>query len=122
MRGFSYERKPGESVEELRAMPYGEYLETDYWKAKRHYAKNAAGWRCLICNASADLVVHHRTYERIGDEHLKDLVVLCRECHALFHEGGRMPVPPGQPAMLQDAGGIIRGKDSHSEGSGRAGV
>jgi replicative DNA helicase len=32
------------------------------------------------------LEVHHRTYERIGQERSEDLTVLCDVCHGLFHE------------------------------------
>ena len=47
----------------------------------------AAGRRCQLCNlGSVPLNVHHRTYERRGEELDEDLTVLCRECHHTFHE------------------------------------
>ena len=32
-----------------------------------------------------DLEVHHRIYERLGNEVLSYLVVLCRRCHQHYH-------------------------------------
>lgn len=29
--------------------------------------------------------VHHKTYDRIGDELLDDLVLLCKSCHKAQH-------------------------------------
>jgi hypothetical protein len=30
--------------------------------------------------------VHHSSYENLGYEQNHELVTLCRDCHALFHE------------------------------------
>ena len=74
---------------ELATMPYREYLQTPEWKARRASHLRSAGYRCQVCNA-ADTVLdlHHRTYERRGDERRSDLVVLCRDCHHKHHFGG----------------------------------
>jgi hypothetical protein len=79
------------SVRELRAMPYEEYLQTPHWKRKREERLRAVGYRCQLCNRPASKVildVHHRTYERRGEERDEDLTVLCRECHYRHHEHG----------------------------------
>jgi hypothetical protein len=73
-------------LEELRAMPYRAYLRTPEWQARRRVALADALHRCEVCNASGDLDVHHRTYERLAAEDKADLTVLCRSCHGLFHE------------------------------------
>lgn len=80
-------------------MDYDAYLQSDGWKDKRREALHRASNRCQVCNSQTSLDVHHRTYERLGFEHNEDLTVLCRECHELFHAGGRMPVyvPPPPP-------------------------
>jgi hypothetical protein len=80
------------SVSELRRMPYGEYLQTPHWQHKREEKLRAMGYRCQLCNrasSEAALDVHHRTYERRGEERDEDLTVLCRECHYRHHEHGR---------------------------------
>lgn len=75
---------------QLARMPYKEYLRTDEWQTRREAALNLAEWRCQLCNAAEDagLHVHHRTYERRGQEHPGDLTVLCAECHRRHHRIG----------------------------------
>lgn len=63
-----------------------QYLNSTHWKIKRHQAIQRAGGECENCGASYDLVVHHLTYERLGQEEDDDLEVLCRECHRMVHE------------------------------------
>lgn len=72
-------------LQDLRTMPYREYLQTDEWKETRADALRAAEYRCQLCCAGGRLHVHHRTYVRRGDEHIGDLIVLCAECHETFH-------------------------------------
>lgn len=88
--GKDYEEEESHDIEELQEIPYYEYLETSAWKAKRRQKFRQAGYRCQICNSGGTLNVHHRTYERVGNELLEDLVVLCRNCHDLFYEHGRL--------------------------------
>jgi len=71
---------------ELRTMRYSEYLLTEEWLQKRNQKLKQAGFKCQICNTGGLLNVHHRTYDRRGDEWMSDLTVLCRPCHAKFHD------------------------------------
>jgi 5-methylcytosine-specific restriction endonuclease McrA len=75
---------------ELRLMPYDEYLQTPEWQEKRAEARARADGRCQICNSLGPLDVHHRSYQRRGGERQDDLIVLCRDCHELFHRFGRL--------------------------------
>lgn len=78
-------------IQELRAMPYRDYLLTPDWQKKRLYALKRAGGRCQVCNnPNKRLDVHHRTYERLGDELYTDLLVLCHSCHGTFHKNGKL--------------------------------
>lgn len=71
---------------QLKAMPYREYLATPEWQAQRQRTLRNAGYSCQVCNAANTMLdVHHRTYERRGNEYYKDLIVLCRDCHTTFH-------------------------------------
>jgi hypothetical protein len=79
--------------ERLRTMPYGEYLVSTQWLMRREAKLAAASYRCQICNEPGELQVHHRTYERRGNEHDADLIVLCAVCHGLYHN--RLPQPTG---------------------------
>lgn len=73
----------------LRSIPYAEYLQTEHWQQLRAQKQRQAGRRCQLCYAGGQLDTHHRTYERRGFEQLSDLIVLCRPCHAKFHD--RLP-------------------------------
>jgi hypothetical protein len=69
----------------LRALPYVDYLQTSWWRGLRNQALREADYRCRECGTKRDLEVHHLTYERLGDELLDDLEVLCRGCHLGEH-------------------------------------
>jgi hypothetical protein len=72
-------------LEELRTMPYNQYLLTPEWKQRRRAALFRASYRCQICNSNERLHVHHRTYERLGAEAASDIIVLCCHCHQQYH-------------------------------------
>lgn len=74
----------------LRSMPYEEYLLTPEWDARRMHKILSAGKKCQVCNSGSPLNVHHRTYIRRGVERWSDLIVLCVECHELFHAHRRL--------------------------------
>lgn len=74
----------------LSGMPYAAYLQSAEWQEKRHAALDRADHRCQLCNRSTRLHVHHRTYERRGHELPGDLIVLCADCHKLFHDNRRV--------------------------------
>lgn len=73
--------------EQLRDMPYREFLQTEYWKNVRIAVLKKQRFRCGVCSEKNSLQVHHKTYASHGweDEHLGDLIALCKECHSKFH-------------------------------------
>ena len=75
-----------DSYRKLRTMPYSKYLETPHWKRMRDTMLMKSGHACQLCSSRRRLQVHHRTYERRGCERLADLIVLCDNCHAKFHD------------------------------------
>ncbi|MBA2708038.1 MAG: hypothetical protein H0U59_09565 [Gemmatimonadaceae bacterium] len=77
---------PIDTAEELRQLPYREYLKTHHWHIIRRAALDHYGNACLLCGETGKADVHHRTYERRGQERLHDLTILCRDCHGRFHE------------------------------------
>jgi hypothetical protein len=90
-------------VARLRAMPYRDYLRTPEWRRTRAAALHRAGHACsLDVTHASDLEVHHRTYERLGEELAGDLVVLCRDCHRIHHghhgHPRRAEPPPAAPS------------------------
>jgi len=69
---------------------YADYRQGEHWRMVAADTKARAGGRCQICNSPDKLEAHHRTYERLGDELPGDLTCLCRECHELFSQHGRL--------------------------------
>jgi 5-methylcytosine-specific restriction endonuclease McrA len=66
---------------------YTAYMATRRWRMTRIKAIADSGHKCSCCGSSSDLNVHHRNYERLGNENLpEDLKVLCRKCHEKRHE------------------------------------
>jgi 5-methylcytosine-specific restriction endonuclease McrA len=73
------------SGNEYLKMPYKEYLQTEHWINLREQALRKAKYKCELCNSKENLNVHHKTYDNKGNEPLSDLIVLCNNCHAKFH-------------------------------------
>lgn len=71
--------------DQLHTMPYRDYLRTEHWQEMRGIAMEAADGRCQLCNSDTRLQTHHRTYIWRGFEFPGDLIVLCGNCHAKFH-------------------------------------
>lgn len=86
----SWEFKPYARVKALKAMPYKKYLASREWEIRRTIAFRKARKRCQVCNAKEGINIHHRTYENLGHELDHDLFALCRPCHGLFHENGKL--------------------------------
>jgi CRP-like cAMP-binding protein len=92
---------------------YQAYIHSPTWMAKRATALDAADHRCQVCNRAKHLDVHHRTYERFGGGELPgDLTVLCRVCHDLFHQHGRVgsgSTPKPTPRVTPHPGRVAPG-------------
>lgn len=97
----------GLTVAELRALPYPTYLLTEHWERVRRHALARGEYRCEECDAGSSLDVHHRTYERLGEELPSDLEVLCRSCHRWRHErqanAGQEPQQQEEDAGVSDS-------------------
>lgn len=70
----------------IENLSYKEYLNSWYWKTIRNYIV-VTRKRCELCNSTMKLNVHHKTYKHRGyeSEYLEDLILLCNNCHAKFH-------------------------------------
>jgi len=80
-----------EEIKLYRAMPYKEFLKTDYWAIVRDDLIATVG-KCQLCSARNGLRCHHNSYEHHGSEqlHPEDLTVLCDRCHMYFHRTERL--------------------------------
>lgn len=72
-------------IEQLKTMPYNEYLLTGHWQEMRIKSLNRANRKCQLCSDATNLNVHHNTYKTRGFEYLSDLTVLCKRCHSRHH-------------------------------------
>jgi len=75
----------GDTRTQMKLHEYQDYLKSEAWQGKRKLALERAKYACQLCSSPNNLQVHHRTYERIGNELLEDLTVLCDGCHKHFH-------------------------------------
>lgn len=48
---------------------YRQYLQSPEWRERAEATKARFGRRCALCNGTGDLEAHHRTYDRVGQEH-----------------------------------------------------
>lgn len=70
----------------LGYVSYKSYLGSKHWKSKRReYYESNLPQHCLICRHER-FEIHHRSYVRMGDEALGDLIPLCRICHQKVHK------------------------------------
>jgi hypothetical protein len=51
------------------------------WQVLRGYIFIRSGGWCEMCWDQAATQVHHRTYDRLGDEAFLDLLAVCANCH-----------------------------------------
>lgn len=70
---------------------YKEYLDSPEWfevkkrvwdRVRREHGGSLV---CERCGAPGRGECHHRTYDRLGNECLSDLLHVCPECHAFLH-------------------------------------
>lgn len=75
-----------ELITALRQMKYSDYLITEHWL---HFKKQALIFfrnSCHLCGSNNYIDIHHKTYANRGRETFNDVVCLCRDCHAKFHD------------------------------------
>jgi len=75
-----------DNINDLKTMPYKEYLETKHWEITRKRILEKANYKCQLCSSKKNLNVHHNTYKNRGQEKDEDLIVLCKKCHTKFHD------------------------------------
>lgn len=68
-----------------RSSEYQEYIKSKEWQETRQRILKRDSFRCVLCNNTKNLHVHHITYESLGEEKDADLVTLCECCHDKLH-------------------------------------
>ncbi len=75
---------------QLSRMTWPKYKNTPEGRSLCSRVILRAGNRCEMCNkGGVPLQIHHRSYDRYGQERIDDCRALCRDCHARHHD-----VPP----------------------------
>lgn len=71
---------------------YIKYIQSTRWRKKRdQFMKSNLPKDCFVCGVrSSSMDLHHRTYKRLGNEKLTDLVLVCRSCHGKIHEYAKL--------------------------------
>jgi hypothetical protein len=67
---------------------YEERINSEEWISLKRRLIRLRGQTCERCGHVAPLDLHHRTYERLGEEADDDLQLVCRSCH-LFADAER---------------------------------
>lgn len=70
------------------------YYETEHWAALRERRKELDGYRCVICCDPEELAVHHICYS-LFEEHVNDLMTVCKYHHDKIHTSSRLKFPSG---------------------------
>lgn len=84
----NYTLNHSQIVQNLKSLPYKEYLQTEHWKIISQKTKERDNNKCRLCDSEYRLNVHHKCYDHRGEEqyYLEDLVTLCNNCHDKFHK------------------------------------
>ena len=72
-------------LSELATNKYYQYLQTSEYRERAKQALIRDKFQCQLCETGKNVVVHHVTYRRLGNEELDDLVTLCDKCHYEVH-------------------------------------
>ena len=83
LQGSLLEREERERI--INDNGYLAYLQTPEWASRRDKTLRRDMQVCQACLEALATEVHHRTYERIFNEPIFDLVSVCSDCHRKIH-------------------------------------
>lgn len=66
-----------------------QYMQSPSWRKIRQKRLEKDKFRCQnihVIGGKQGLEVHHKSYVRLGNERLSDLITLCRRCHNDIHK------------------------------------
>ena len=68
---------------------YKKYIQSNEWReVRQRYFNSKMPQKCFGCNKpkQSGFHIHHKTYKRLGKEYLRDLCLVCPECHKAIHK------------------------------------
>lgn len=63
-----------------------EFRDSVYWRVKRQAYFKRHEYKCVVCPVRHGLELHHKTYERLGNERDEDLEYRCDAHHEAQHK------------------------------------
>jgi hypothetical protein len=60
---------------------YFERVRSPEWRGLKAHLMRYRGNRCERCGDYVPLELHHKSYDRLGNERASDLELVCRACH-----------------------------------------
>lgn len=82
----------------LQKMTYLEYISSFFWKKRRSEFLKRYGNRCVACDVTKRIIVHHMTYRHLKKERDEELAPLCWDCHGEYHR--TYPKPSVKTTLL----------------------
>lgn len=68
---------------------YYEYIHSPEWFTRTEPVRKRNNGLCECCMMRYGNCVHHRTYQRLGEELEIDLLHVCIYCHRMIHKKGK---------------------------------
>jgi 5-methylcytosine-specific restriction endonuclease McrA len=80
------------------------HMKSAKWKKLRKAKLDQTRGQCEKCGSwMGRKDVHHKTYDRLGNERLEDLIVLCTHCHEIEDERRAAEAKQRSANALEDA-------------------
>lgn len=98
---------------------YAAYVKSSRWQTTRRRWHKAKGYPPCVCGDPA-VLLHHKTYQRLGEEALDDLVAMCDDCHSTVHRLADAGLMSLDPAEWVDAGRAKENRKRRAEEELRA--
>lgn len=65
---------------------YAKYLRSEDWKSRKEYLSQQWNNECACCKKNKNLHLHHLSYDNLGKETIRDVILLCKGCHLDVHK------------------------------------
>lgn len=94
---------------------YKAHIASEEWRATKLWVKAYYGYRCVVCNSTHRLQVHHKSYENFGNEPLSDLELVCEKCHVALHALHKENKPSLSLELATEAYRIVKERPNVSQ-------
>lgn len=95
------------------------FYKSKQWQETRDYIISKYSGLCQVCQERPAVIVHHKIWlnaDNINDYNITlnedNLIPVCRECHALIHEGDSNSIKPTAKGIVFDIKGKLVKEDN----------